>query len=362
MVPAYSIKRYEVDGVCVFGVGLSSIEDTRTQFENCHILDAFKNVLLAVKPDLVHFHSIQGIGVAVTDLCLAMGVRYIVTLHDAWWLCGQQFMVDQHGRYCFQEEIDMRLCRKCVDDVDLYSYRQTRLIAVLKNATVLISPSQYFADFYAKNGFSAAKILVNKNGIQKPDVGSKYHHKGPLTFAYVGGNTEIKGVLLVKKVFTEISEMSVKLVIVDNYLNLGFPSYRDFSTGLGYVEIVPAYTKRTIDNFFSNIDVLLVPTQCKESFGLTIREALARNVWVITTDAGGVVEPILPGKNGFIIPMNDNGEALKQAVLDTIKYFQRFQVNDEVHLEVKKINWFEDQAKELALIYQDIINDNSLPI
>ncbi len=50
--------------------------------------------------------------------------------------------------------------------------------------------------------------------------------------------------------------------------------------------------------------MLLFPTQWK-SFGLTVREALIRDVWVIATDAGGVVEDIVDGKNGNIIPFDD---------------------------------------------------------
>jgi glycosyltransferase involved in cell wall biosynthesis/2-polyprenyl-3-methyl-5-hydroxy-6-metoxy-1,4-benzoquinol methylase len=356
VVPAYELRRYEVDGVSVFGVGLPDSDDAKMQFENFHILDAFENVLLAVKPDLVHFHSIQGIGVAVADLCVARGIRYVVTLHDAWWLCGRQFMVTPQGKYCNQQEIDIRLCACCVENADLNNYRQARLRSVLNKAALLLSPSQFFSDFYMKNGFLASSILVNKNGILKPVDGRKCRREGPLVFGYVGGNTEIKGVHLVKKVFADLVDSAIKLVVVDNVFNLGFSSYdENFFTGCGDVEIVPAYTQKTIDSFFSCIDVLLFPTQWKESFGLTIREALARNVWVITTDAGGVVEDIAPGKNGFVVPFDDNGVALKQAVLDAVQYYQRFNVGDEICLETTQISWFEDQAHELAGIYRRLI-------
>jgi len=363
VVPAYALRRYEADGVTVFGVGLPHSDDVRSQFENFHILDAFEDVLLAVKPDLVHFHCIQGIGVAVADLCVARGIRYVVTLHDTWWLCGRQFMIGQQGKYCNQEEIDIQSCACCVDDADLNNYRQARLRTVLNNAALLLSPSRFSADFYIRNGLSAEKILVNKNGIRKPGDSRKYRGAGPLTFGYVGGNTEIKGVHLVKKVFTELADLAVKLVVVDNTLNLGSSSYeKDFFKGAGNVEIVPAYTQNTIDSFFSRIDVLLFPTQCKESFGLTVREALARNVWVITTDAGGVVEDINPGRNGFIIPFDVDGEGLKQAVLDTIQYYQRFNVGAEICLETTQITLFEDQADELAGIYKRFVDDNAWEI
>lgn len=358
VVPEYTVRRYEVEGVTVFGAGLPNLEDAVSQFENLQMLEPFEQVLLAVKPDLVHFHSIQGIGVAVADLCVARGIRYIVTLHDAWWLCGRQFMVDQHGSYCNQEKIDLLRCSDCVDDIDLNRYRQKKLFRVLENADLLLAPSQYFADFYRRNGFADDKVLVNKNGIRQPISHRKIRVPGPLRFGYVGGNTEIKGVHLVKKVFAELTGLPVKLVVVDNTLNLGCPSYnQDFLEGLGNVEVVPAYTQGSMEEFFSSIDVLLFPTQWKESFGLTVREALARNVWVIATDAGGVVEDICPGKNGFIVPFTDSGEALRQSILDTIDLYKRFQVGEEICLGATKIRWFAEQAEELAGVYKSIVDD-----
>jgi glycosyltransferase involved in cell wall biosynthesis len=81
----------------------------------------------------------------------------------------------------------------------------------------------------------------------------------------------------------------------------------------GEVSVVPAYNQETIDSFFAGIDVLLFPTQAKESFGLTVREALIRDVWVVLTDSGGSVEDIVDGQNGTIIPIGDY-VALRDAI------------------------------------------------
>lgn len=358
VVSAYAVRRYEVDGVSIFGLGLPDTSDPKAQFENPHVLNAFESVLSAVKPDLVHFHCIQGIGVSVADLCFAKGIKYVVTLHDAWWVCGRQFMVNRQGKFCNQQRIDLCICDSCVDDAELNRYRQAKLDSALKNAALLLSPSQYFADFYVENGFSADNVLVNKNGILKPAIQRRRRREGPLTFGYVGGNTEIKGVHLIKKAFIDLHDLDIKLIVVDNGINLGFSSYeKSFFEGMINVEIVPAYTQKTIQDFFSRIDVLLFPTQWKESFGLTIREALARNVWVISTDAGGVVEDIDHGKNGFIVPLDDRGEAFKQAVQDTVQYYQQFKVGSEICLKTKQITWFEDQANELVDIYKRVIGE-----
>jgi glycosyltransferase involved in cell wall biosynthesis len=165
----------------------------------------------------------------------------------------------------------------------------------------------------------------------------------------VGGNTPIKGFHLVKKVFAGLGDLPATLVLVDNTLNLGFSSFgADAIGGIPDAEVVPAYTHRTIDDFFAGIDVLLFPTQWKESFGLTVREAIARHVWVIATDAGGVVEDILPGRNGTVIPFEDDGTALRAAIIDAVGMIGRIAPGSPVTFEADGIRFWDEQAAELA--------------
>lgn len=354
VTPPYTLRRYDAKGINVYGVGIPDILDAKTQFDNPDMVVAFADVLAVVQPDIVHFHSIQTIGVAVVDLCIQQGIQYAVTLHDAWWLCGRQFMINQQGKYCEQETIERTVCAKCVDNQHLNSYRDERLRHVLHNAVLLLSPSHFFADFYKANGFTA--VRVNKNGIMKPhNTTARIRRDGALRFGYVGGNTEIKGFHLIKKVFAKLDYINAKLVLVDNAINLGFASYHPLDlAGIPNVEVVPAYTQHNIDAFFSSIDVLLFPTQWKESFGLSVREALARNVWVIATDAGGVVEDIRVGENGYIIPFTDKGEGLQQAVLDTLEYFERIPVGATIALSTLNITFFDEQAAELATLFKSV--------
>jgi glycosyltransferase involved in cell wall biosynthesis len=360
VTPPYTIKRYEYDGINIYGVGLPDQLNEKMQFENPEIVDAFADVLDVVRPDIVHFHSIQGIGVSVIDICAKRDIKYVITLHDAWWLCGRQFMINRYGKYCEQKTVDLEVCATCVENNSLNLYRNKRLVAALHNAAALLAPSHFFANFHLANGFSNVK--VNKNGIVKPGNTLRFRREGGLRLGYVGGNTDLKGVHLIKKVFCDLPSFDVKLVLVDNALNLGFASYhKQDLVGLPNVEIVPAYTQSTIDEFFNSIDVLLFPSQLKESFGLTVREALARNVWVITTDAGGAAEDIDSGANGYVVPFSDTGEALRQAVIDTLMHFERIKPGEKISLGAMNITFFEDQAAELASILKQIDANESAP-
>jgi glycosyltransferase involved in cell wall biosynthesis len=135
--------------------------------------------------------------------------------------------------------------------------------------------------------------------------------------------------------------------VVDNVLNLGRRSIDTRSWSVpGTLKIVPSYTQASIDSFFSDIDVLLFPTQCKESFGLSVREALIRDVWVISTDAGGAIEDIVPGENGDVIPLDDDGTKLAEAIGSLLADPSR--LDDYRNPYAGQIRLFDDQAKELG--------------
>ena len=348
VAPPHALHRYEYDGIGVFGMGLpDGAHDGPGGFDNPAAAECFDEVLDAVSPDVVHFHCIQGIGIGAVERCRARGVAYAVTLHDAWWLCGRQFMIDRQGRSCHQQRIDADVCAACVDNARTLPGRIRRTRDALAAADLLMAPSRFFADFHAANGFPG--VLVNKNGVAPPRSGARVRRDGRVRVGYVGGNTPIKGFHLVRRVFAELGHLPATLVLADNTLNLGFSSFgADAIAGLPHVEVVPAYTHRTIDDFFADIDVLLFPTQWKESFGLTVREAIARNVWVIATDAGGVVEDILPGRNGTVIPFADDGTALRAAVVDAIGMIDRLAPGSPMAFAADGIRFWDAQAGELA--------------
>ena len=77
---------------------------------------------------------------------------------------------------------------------------------------------------------------------------------------------------------------------------------------------MPAYGQDGLDEFFDRIDVLLFPSQWKESYGLTVREALARDVWVVATAPGGQADDIVDGVNGRLIPLDGRSDGLISAI------------------------------------------------
>jgi glycosyltransferase involved in cell wall biosynthesis len=286
-------------------------------FDNPRMGQTFGDLLDAVRPDVVHLHAIQGMSASIALACLERRIPYVVTLHDAWWLCARQFMVQGDGTYCFQTKIDIRVCEACVPGAPHLRPRYALLMEVLRGAALLLAPSESHRGLYLAQGLAPSQIKVAPNGVRGPasPPAPRPLSPGRLTFAYVGGDVAVKGFDLVRRVFESLPRADWRLVMVDNTLNLGFSSI-DVSAWKtrGSIEIVPAYTQETMDSFFAGIDVLLFPSQWKESFGLTVREALLRGVWVIATEGGGAAEAIADGVNGSLIPLDGKPDHLRAAV------------------------------------------------
>ncbi|WP_250513772.1 glycosyltransferase [Caballeronia sp. INDeC2] len=355
-VEPYHLVRYEASTGGVFALGLPGEHDPAFEFENPHVIGPFTDVVRAVRPDVVHLHSLQGIGAQIAEICEEEGIPVVVTLHDAWWICGRQFMITGEHRYCHQRKIDLTVCASCVNNPTLNSYRQFRLHEILASADKLLAPSAFFRDLYIENGFDAAKVVVNKNGIRPPALRRPRAslRERPLRFGYVSGETPIKGSHLIRKALNVLPYDNYELRVVDNGLNLGL---RTIDAGVwsvpGRLEVVPAYTQQTIDTFFQEIDVLLFPTQWKESFGLSVREALIRDVWVIATDAGGVIEDIVDGENGDVIALDDDGTQLAAAIGGLLADPQKLDGYRNPY--ASSIRVFDDQARELRAILEDVV-------
>ncbi|WP_321491135.1 glycosyltransferase [uncultured Hyphomonas sp.] len=361
----YARKRYFAKGVDCLGVKIPAFTDRAMEYENLQMQDEFRQVLESYRPDIVHFHCVQEISASIMDACIELGIPYVITLHDTWWLCERHFMVKSDNKYCFQEQIDLNVCRTCVDNFGYTVLRRAALKKYLDNAALLLAPSEFLRSLYISNGVDPERIRLNKNGVRVPEalVQKTPRKGGKIRFAYVGGDHPVKGVNLVSRAFSELEEDSkAELLVVDNTLNLGFSSFEGRGGNFpGFTTFVPAYNQETIDEFFAGVDVLVFPSQCKEAFGLTVREALSRNVWVISTDSGGVVEDIMHGVNGTIIPLTGDGDhvALRDAVQAILDHPEKLEKYENPHRD--QIVTFGEQAEELRGILKEVAADHARP-
>jgi O-antigen biosynthesis protein len=318
-VKPYAVERSEDDGVTVFRIGLQDRQGWLEESWDETAAEAFREVLRALRPDVVHFHAVQGIGAASLQVCHDEAIPFVVTLHDAWWVCERQFLVTGEGQYCGQQKIRLNVCASCVANIGSTVIRNLRLRHALDNADLLLTPSQHWRRFHLANGFAPDRVVVNENGIPLPAGKSPNRASGPLRFGFVAGAEAVKGFPLLKRTFEALQRDDWELILINHGLSVGIDSYAGVKwKARGTIRVVPPFKESKRDAFYDSIDVLLFPSQWPESFGLTVREALVRDKWVIVTDQGGAAEAVTPNVNGTLIPMGDDIAPFLRAVEDLL--------------------------------------------
>ncbi len=342
------------NGITVFALPTAA-QDVIAAYDDPDCAREFGHILDAVRPDIVHLHSIQHLGATIAVACRERDIPYVITLHDPWWLCARQFMVTGQGRYCFQKRIDLHVCEACVPGSNHLRERLDLLRCVLDGAAQLLCPSASHRALYLAQGIASERIVVAPNGVRLPGRAPERVLSPRIRFGYVGGNEAVKGYTLLHAAFAALTRTDWELVLVDNTLNLGFASIAaaDWKVA-GRVRIVPAYTQDTMEAFFEDIDVLLFPSQWKESFGLTVREALVRDVWVIATDGGGPAEAISDGVNGTIIPLDGQYRTLQRAIEDVLDHPVR--LADYRNPRAGDVVGYEAQALELRGLLARVVH------
>ncbi len=353
----YAIRRYRAKNVNIIGINVKDDNLQHSDIDNPYVTEIISQIIDIYQPDLVHAHSIQTMGCGYFGHIKKCNIPLAVTVHDCWWICDRQFMIAGDGRYCFQKKINPLQCNYCMGEFKAVENKYNELRDHLNQADLLLFPSKFHHQLHIINGFSHEKCLVNQNGVRlpSPDYKKSPRADGRVIFGFVGGPGEIKGSGLILKAFQDISPENYELLVVDAAKNIGKSwNHRHYWDVPGKLQFVPPYSQDTMDDFFSKIDVLLFPSQWKESFGLAVREALARNIWVIATDAGGVVEDLVDGENSTIIPLDGDYVELSKAIEAAIERKDWKKYENPYRSAVRG---YAEQASELHRYFKPLIKN-----
>jgi L-malate glycosyltransferase len=194
------------------------------------------------------------------------------------------------------------------------SYRLACLFANLW-ATRVICVCQTEYDILVKFGMNPAKLEMIYNGVPTPildrsivDSLAKQFQLDPTTQTIIGTAarlSEAKGLTYLLQAFARVAKdkQNLRLVIagvgeLEQQLkqqaeNLGI---RDCTFFAGYVNNLPELM--SLFNFF-------VLPSLQEACSLACAEAMSQQKAVIGTNVGGIVEQVVDGETGFIIPPQD---------------------------------------------------------
>ena len=345
----YELYAYTYNGVEVTSVSIPIKPDMDWEYKNEKISEIFYDYLKFQKPDLIHFHSIQRLTASTLSVAREVGIPYVVTLHDTWWISDHQFMVDETGRLCNSQQNDPIIAMRTSENLGESLRRRRYLRKQLTGAKVILAVSKFQTKFYESNGIE--NIIVNKNGLSKNWLQRLPSKTGNVRLGYLGGVFAHKGYHLLKEAIEQAELSCCELTVVDFSLYEG--KKRRKKWGKTDVTLISRIAKDKMPEFYREIDVLIAPSIWPESFGLVSREAKLAGVWVVAANAGGLAEDVDEGVDGNVFTAGQVQELVN--ILRQIEKNPQFYRNALIHNKDKTVQTIKKQVAELDGIYRNLL-------
>ncbi|MCW1952159.1 MAG: glycosyltransferase [Octadecabacter sp.] len=293
---SYTMVKSEKDGIQNYVINVPTKRSYSELYDNPDVTRLIGELMDDLQPDVVHAHCVQDIGGGVLQAAQARGIPSILSVHDFWWLCERQFMIKPDRAYCGQDPIRIEGCRGGVSDFDAADKRFTYLQDISAIPARVTYPSKFAHDLYVSSGFARGRGVIWENGVQLPTADFAAKQAGRrkrdkrITFGFVGGPSQIKGWPLIRAAFKSLGRDDFRVLLVDASAEANWWAGERLDDLPGSWEIYPRFAQSEMDDFYAEIDVLLFMSQWKETYGLAVREALARGVSLIQTESGGSTE------------------------------------------------------------------------
>lgn len=325
----------------------------------------FEKCLRDFAPDLVHFHSLQGLGALLLVSAKKRGIPVVVTLHDSWWLCARQFFLLPDRRTVCSGASFLK-CIGCItgptkrENTHILGFLATRIAfamsvalrfyllrSTLKLADLVILPSHYLLSRYEQYSVTSS-AYVSRNGIEMEPLHRRNVSPRRIRFGFLGGLSEEKGFGLILRAVEALEPSNWQLKI------WGIPPGYTLGTESHYrnVKFMGEFDRSETSTVFSQIDVLLFPSFLPENCPLTVLESLACGVPVIGSRIGGVPELLRDGIDGLLF--SPGSEAELRNCMQGILLNRRLLPRMRSEIRARKIGTIADQSTEIERLYENI--------
>lgn len=291
-----------------------------TTWEDPAVEAKFDELLRMEKIELVHFHHFSGWGtLRLAEIARAHHLPVVLGLTDFFLLCPDWTLRGPDGLPCGKRHSadGSDLCGDCfaskttslgptpVNAAWSTSYLQERLArarALVDQADRLVTLSHFLAERLSDglgHPLSDFQVIAPSLGqnfqpLEAPSV------EGPLHIAFLGCFVPQKGSRFFLSLAKALHGKGYRFSVVGACPNedpLTFSKLGIESRGRYEPDRLPASLR--------DVDVVLVPSQWEETYGMVVTEAQACGVPVVASDLGAISERIVDGVNGFTRPAYD---------------------------------------------------------
>jgi len=305
-----SLRRKSLDGIdwWFFGLGDSLRPEKIENYSNPLAGEYFIQFLENLKPDVVHFHALQGLGVTLIEEAKNQNIPTVLHVHDWWWFCPFLFLAKLDGNIC--DPLGIPKACDCLS----HQFLKDRFFYIVPFFQ-LVDRVVFVSDFI-KNSYKSIMMglyeLNNAVVIENPVVAVEQRlvKKSPvLRFTYLGGLNPHKGYYLLRN-----AVMNLQGQFLIRYYGCSFGEVNWLKKVFDWIrrglrpskeKFLPRYEHSDLPDIFALSDVVVVPSLILESYNLVVREALSAGVPVIASKSGGPESVVVDGKNGWLFPRGD---------------------------------------------------------
>jgi len=329
----------------------------RQSFDNPAIGKWFAGFLQRVCPDIVHINSCYLLSVSTIAATKQQSLPLIVTLHDFWFVCPRITLLKPTGALCTVPE-NVAECAWCLatgkrrfrwleivsrgvagavaqrllvsppvarllgiqPDASEIADRRELLLNALKQADIILSPSEFLRDIFIRQGIDPAKILYSRLGLDTSHwiipSGSAPEVSEDLRIIYIGQLAPHKGVHLLIEAFNRLAFSSRRAQLkIYGDLNV-FSDYarslRKTADGNSAVQFAGRFDNRRVAEILNKADVLVAPSIWYENSPIAIMEALTTGTPVVTANLGGMPELVQHNVNGLLFEAGNTNDLANQ--------------------------------------------------
>lgn len=268
------------------------------------------------KPDILHAHNIyHQLSPSILRAAAEAGVPSVMTLHDHH-LISPNYNMYLDGRVAepsvahpyldtfVRRLVDRSLAKSAVSAFEGWLHRTLRAYA---DVQTFIAPSRYLKDMVVKHGVEEARVQVVPHFIDL--AGRTAAESSKPSVLFVGRLSEEKGAHVLVEAMTHLP--NVEAVIVGE--GPARTRLHGMARGAQNVRFAGELHGEDLEREYAAARVIVIPSVCPETFGLTALEAYAWGKPVIASDIGGLPEVVRAGETGLLSPPG-NVELLVEAI------------------------------------------------
>jgi glycosyltransferase involved in cell wall biosynthesis len=291
---------------------------TLSQIDLHGIVPEFERLLLAFRPDIVHFHHVLLMGVEALQVVRRVlpEAGIVLTLHDYYPICSNdgQMVTTRERKLCRSASADS--CSSCFPETqrDQFVMRELFIKQNLSLVDRFISPSSFLKRRYVEWGLPEDRIDVIRNGIR--DAAPAPH--GPLPpsgrrdrFAFFGHLNPYKGALVAieaAKLLAQRSGAGLSLTLhgsADFQTDEFRAELAKASEGASFIVARGRYSRDEVAALMAEADWVIVPSIWWENAPLIIQEAFQHRRPVICSSIGGMAEAVRDRVDGLWFNVSD---------------------------------------------------------